>query len=100
MKLLIFLLLVSVSSVLGCDADIEGILDPCLIEVGEEFRTTAYYPGKPRVVYMPPKEGCYGTIVLRIANPRQVHAGSRILYKVLKRNSEHSYDVRILKVWN
>ena len=85
-KLLIFLLLVSVSSILGCRADIEGILDPCLYAEGEEITTTAFTSGKSIIIHLD-IEDCDRTVVLRVANPTYTSAGSRIRYKILKRNS-------------
>ena len=99
MRLLIFLLLVSMSSVLGCGADIEGILDPCLYKEGEEITATAFGSGKPSVIHLE-IEDCNRTVVLRVSNPRYVRAGSRVRYKILERNGTHSYEVRIIKVYD
>ena len=83
----------------GCGADIEGFLDPCLYSEGEEITTTAFTSGKSSIIRLT-IEDCATKVILRVSNPTYARAGARVKMKILRRNSEHSYEVKIIKVYD
>ena len=76
----------------GCGVD----LDPCTFSVGDVIETTAFSGGNIKYVNLS-TAGCDDNVILRIiGDPVFTRPGDLMKVKVVKVNSAHSYDVRVL----
>lgn len=98
MKLLFFsvlklsVLAIAIIAICGCGID----LDPCTYEVGDVIETTAFSGGYTKYVDLT-ISGCDDNVILKIiGDPIFREPGDTIKYKVVKVNSAHSYDVRVI----
>ena len=83
----------AIMSICGCGID----LDPCTLEVGDVLETTAFEGGY--FGYFDLKlSGCDDSVILKIiGDPVLTRPGDIIKVKVVKVNSSHSYNVRVIK---
>ena len=71
--------------------------NPCVLEVGQEIEAVAYERSASKNVTLK-IEGCELMVVLRIIGiPPQRKVGEVLKFKVVKVNSELSYDVEMIK---
>ena len=77
--------------------DSEIYYNPCVFEVGQEIETVAYQRSTSKNVTLK-IEGCELMVVLRIIGiPPQRKVGDVLKFRVVKVNSELSYDVEVVK---
>ena len=71
--------------------------NPCALEVGQEIETVAYEKSTSKHVTVK-IEGCELMVVFRVIGiPPQRQVGDVLKFKVVKVNSELSYDVEVIK---
>ena len=93
LRLLTFAIILTFA-ICGCDLDLDP--DPCTFEVGDVIETTAFSGGNIKYVNLS-TAGCDDNVILKIiGDPVFTRPGDLMKVKVVKVNSAHSYDVRVL----
>ena len=93
LRLLTFAIILTFA-ICGCDLDLDP--EPCTFEVGDVIKTTAFSGGKVKYVNLS-TSGCDNVILKIIGDPVLTRPGDTVKYRVVKVNSSHSYDVRVIK---
>ena len=92
-KMFFSLLTIAIIALWGCGID----LDPCTLEVGDELKGTVFEGGLIKYVEFT-ISGCDTPVILEIiGDPVFRRPGDVTKYRVVKVNSPHSYDVKVIE---
>ena len=94
-RLLTFAIILTFVIMSFCSCGID--LDPCTLEVGDELKGTAFEGGLIKYVEFT-ISGCDTPVILEIiGDPVFRRPGDVTKYRVVKVNSPHSYDVKVIE---